>query len=53
MIADLHQKNVSIVQEKHWVCWFLFGSLLLVVSVTVDFLQVWECLDPAVRDFIV
>ena len=47
MVAHLHKKNDSLLHEKqsaHAHSWF-------VEFCTVDFLQVWECLDPALRAF--
>jgi hypothetical protein len=46
---------MSLTEEKHCahacVAKHLFPGLLTLSSVTVDFFQEWECLDPAVRAF--
>ena len=47
MIAHFLKKNDSLFHEKH----FAHTHSWFVEFCTVDFLQVWECLDPAFRVF--
>ena len=47
MIAHFLKKNDSLFHEKH----FAHTHSWFVECCTVDFLQVWECLDPAFRVF--